>query len=151
MLNAKQRLAFDRIMTSLSEQSRLPLPIVFFNGPARSGKMFLYQVLDEELRRIGKSTFCTAFSGNAAQPLPDGTTCHTGYETPLHRREDEPRSSIGMESARATRLREASLHCIDEVSMMRSWHLDVIDNVLNVSIMLKLLHLLYRKRHWWLI
>jgi hypothetical protein len=80
-LNEDQRIAFDSITTRIITN---PTDCRFFiQGPAETGKTFLYRALYHYLRAQEKIVLCIASSGIAALLLPGGTTAHSQFKIPL--------------------------------------------------------------------
>ena len=52
----------------------------FLNGPAGTGKTFVYDALLASVRRHGRVALATAASGIAALLLPGGTTAHGRFK-----------------------------------------------------------------------
>ena len=98
------------------------------HGPGGSGKTFLYQCLIYKLRSEGRSVIVTATTGIAALLLPDGRTVHSTFGVPLLIQESGV-SNINMQTSEAADLRKADLIIIDEVSIMSSHILTVVDRL----------------------
>ena len=81
-LNNIQRQCFDRITTAIAET---PTKAHFFvQGPAGTGKTFLYSTLCAHYRAQGEIVLCVASSGIAALLLPGGQTSHSRFKIPLN-------------------------------------------------------------------
>ena len=133
-LNGEQRQAYDSIMrAALNPESEQRL--FYVQGCAGSGKTFLFNILGEDLSRQGITTTFSALCGIAAQPLPLATTCHTRYGIPKTKPTDgrDPKSNSSLETDRSAILFDAHVHFIDEVSMMKSWQFQVVNEILKVS------------------
>jgi hypothetical protein len=77
LLNEKQRAAFQAIIHSIQNND----PKLFFlNGPAGTGKTFLYNTITHCLRGQGKIVLCVASSGIASQLLLEGRTAHCQFK-----------------------------------------------------------------------
>lgn len=126
-LNQNQRSAYDAIIHSLettSEDCRF-----FIQGPAGTGKTFLYHCLCHYLRAQSKIVLCVASSGIAALLLPGGTTAHSRFKIPLN---VEPNShcNITATSQLAALLSETSLIIWDEAPMTHRYCYDAVDRTL---------------------
>ena len=72
-LNADQRHAYSTILHSINDHSK---SLYFVQGPAGTGKTFLYKVLCSYFRAKQKIVLCFASSGIAALLLPGSRTSH---------------------------------------------------------------------------
>ena len=80
-LNESQKSAFDTITGSVTAD---PHKTHFFlQGPAGTGKTFLYNTLCHYYRGQGKIVLCVASSGIASLLLPGGRTSHSRFHIPL--------------------------------------------------------------------
>ena len=81
-MNTQQKYCFDKIVFTLNK----PTTSAQFSlqGPAGTGKTFLYRALCSYIRQQGKVVLCVASSGIAAQLLPGGRTSHSQFEISLH-------------------------------------------------------------------
>jgi hypothetical protein len=80
-LNHHQRLAFDTIVHAVEEDPQHAL--FFLQGPAGTGKTFLYRCLCLYFRARSKIVLCVTSSGIAALLLPGGTTAHSRFKIPI--------------------------------------------------------------------
>jgi PIF1-like helicase len=80
-LNEDQRIAFDAITSCIITNSTDCR--YFIQGPAGTGKTFLYRALCHHLHAQKKIVLCVASSGIAALLLPGGTTAHSRFKIPL--------------------------------------------------------------------
>ncbi|KZT31451.1 hypothetical protein SISSUDRAFT_995110, partial [Sistotremastrum suecicum HHB10207 ss-3] len=79
-MNTDQRAAYDQIMGAYrSGESRL----FFLEGPAGTGKTFVYQTVAASVRAEQKIVLCVASSGIAALLLPGGRTAHSTLKIPI--------------------------------------------------------------------
>ncbi|KAF8737744.1 Helitron helicase-like domain at N-terminus, partial [Rhizoctonia solani] len=84
-LNNEQLAAFNQVLASVQND----LGVTFFHdGPAGTGKTFLYQTLCTTLCAQGKIVICVASSGLAALLLPGGKTSHSVIKIPIEIKED---------------------------------------------------------------
>ena len=79
-LNQEQRAAFNQIYESVTEEQGRTF---FLDGPAGTGKTFLYKALCYKLRAEGQIVLCVASSGIASLLLPGGRTSHSRFKLPL--------------------------------------------------------------------
>ena len=80
LLYADQRSALDKIIVALESGS--PNVHFFLQGPAGTGKTFLYETLCHYFRARGEVVICVASSGIAALLLPGGTTSYSRCQLP---------------------------------------------------------------------
>ena len=126
-LNVDQRAVYDRVMAALHNPS---LPRLFaVDGPAGSGKTFLYNCLIHQLRAQQLSVVAVAYTGIASLLLAGGRTLHSQFGLPLQARE-ESQSSIRFQSAAADHLRQSRVIICDESSMIHGHTLLIIDRLL---------------------
>ncbi|EUC56136.1 PIF1-like helicase, partial [Rhizoctonia solani AG-3 Rhs1AP] len=79
-LNDEQRESFQRVLASVNNDEGTTF---FLDGPAGTGKTFLYQALCYTLRAQDKIVLCVASSGLAALLLPGGKTSHSVFKIPI--------------------------------------------------------------------
>jgi hypothetical protein len=123
MLNEEQREAFDKITTAVVE--RTP-KLYFLNGPAGTGKTFVYKTLCYSLRGQGKIVLCVASSGIAALPLPGGRTSHSMFKIPIEIY-DGKACSIKRNTALGDFIMEVDLIIWDEVPMQSKLCQEAVD------------------------
>jgi len=122
--NTEQSQAFQRIVTRVSES---PQDSHFFlQGPAGTGKTFLYCALAAYFRARGKIVLCVASSGIAAQLLPGGRTAHSQFKIPLDI-DELSCCNFSKNSQLAALIRVASLVIWDEVPMQHRHCFEAID------------------------
>lgn len=80
-MNANQKHVFDKISESIN--SKESNSHFFLQGPAGTGKTFVFNTLCNYYRGQGKIVLCVASSGIAALLLPDGRTSHSRFAIPL--------------------------------------------------------------------
>src|SRR5699024_7607456 len=86
-LNDRQREAFDVIKAAVL--SARPHPQCFYiDGPAGSGKTYLYETLYKYLISRNKKVRCVAWTGIAASLLPEGRTVHSTFRLPVSNSRD---------------------------------------------------------------
>jgi hypothetical protein len=85
LLNEKKCTAFQVIIHSIQNNN----PKLFFlNGPAGTGKTFLYNTITHYLCGLGKIVLCVASSGIACHLFLEGRTAHSQFNIPLEINED---------------------------------------------------------------
>lgn len=124
-LNIEQNKALHEVITSINEGGKL----FFVDGPAGTGKTYLYNAIIEQLYRDKRSVIQLATTGIAADLLADGRTVHSGMKLPVPLTETSI-SRLNLNSPEANKIKKASLILIDEVSMMSKHALNAIDEVL---------------------
>ena len=106
---------------------------VFLTGPPGSGKTFLLNKYIREARRLGKNIAITASSGIAATYL-NGTTIHSwagiGIRDKLSTRE---RLKLVEDTRVISNYRLTDVLVIDEISMLDSARLDLINNIAKMA------------------
>lgn len=117
LLNDEQRAVFDAVLASVGNDGD-NLPCHFFvDGPAGTGKTFLYNAIIGQLRSEGKVVLVVASSGIAAYLLPGGRTAHSRFKIPLNVDADSV-CNITKQSNLAQLIMQASLIIWDEAVMM---------------------------------
>lgn len=102
----------------------------FLQGPAGTGKTFLYNCLCSYLRARGKIVLCVASSGIAAQLLPGSHTAHSRFKIPLSNAAITG-CNITSNSALAQLIRKTSLIIWDEVPMQHKSCFEAVNWSLN--------------------
>ena len=102
----------------------------FLQGPAGTGKTFLYNCLCSYLRAQGKIVLCVASSGIAAQLLPGGRTAHSRFKIPLSNAVITG-CNITSSSPLAQLIRKTSLIIWDEVPMQHKSCFEAVNWSLN--------------------
>ncbi|POS81917.1 hypothetical protein EPUL_004563, partial [Erysiphe pulchra] len=108
VFSAGQRAAYDTIVNSIENGEGSNT--FFLQGPAGTGKTFLYRTLCNRYRSQGKVVLCVASCGIAASLLPNGRTAHSQFRIPLECTETST--------------------CNDEVTMQLKYHLSAVDKLL---------------------
>ena len=134
-MNAEQNSAFDAVRASLDAvlAGQTPADTCFFlNGPAGTGKTFVYEALLASERQHGRIALATAASGIAALLLPGGTTAHSRFKIPVR---DLNENSIcdlpkGTNRAHVQLILEASLLLVDEAPLLHKFSLNAFDRSL---------------------
>ncbi|XP_042941237.1 uncharacterized protein LOC122275954 [Carya illinoinensis] len=81
VLNSEQKNAYDLILHTLVSNKA---GAFFVDGPAGTGKTFLYRALLAEIRSKNMIVLATASFGVAASILPGGRTTHSRFKIPLN-------------------------------------------------------------------
>lgn len=126
-MNIQQKHCFDKIISSLNEPTTAQF---FLQGPAGTGKTFLYRAICSYIRQQGKVVLCVASSGIAAQLLPGGRTSHSRFKIPLHLNESSI-CAISSNSQLADLIRSTSLIIWDEVPMQHKYCFEAVNRTLN--------------------
>ena len=113
-LNDKQLIAFQSIFESVQHHTGRSF---FLNGPAGTGKTFVYRALCHRLRADGRIVLCVASSGIAALLLPGGRTAHSTFSIPVDSLCENSVCSINKNSKQAVMLRRVCLIIWDEAAM----------------------------------
>jgi hypothetical protein len=113
-LNDNQLLAFQSIFESVHHETGQTF---FLNGPAGTGKTFIYQALCHHLCADGRIVLCVALSGIAALLLPGSRTAHSTFSIPVNNLCEDSICSINKNSKQAVMLRHVSLIIWDEAAM----------------------------------
>lgn len=125
-LNVDQRRAYDSILNAVMSNS----PEIFFiDGPAGTGKTFLYAAVLSYLRSKGYIALAVAGSGIAALLLQGGRTVHSRFKVPIPTLEDStcnftPNSELG------ELLKQASVIVWDEAPMTHRHVFETVDRSL---------------------
>jgi DNA replication protein DnaC len=113
-LNAEQCFAYQSILEAVHVQSGQTF---FLNGPAGTGKTFVYQTLCHHIRTDGHIVPCVMSSGVAAILLPGGHTAHSMFAIPVDSLSETSVCNINKNSKQAVMLRHVSLIIWDEAAM----------------------------------
>ena len=133
LLNEDQRLIVDRILGSCGLQSFPNADgadrLFFMDGPAGTGKTFVYNTIMRILRGHGKTVFPVAPTGIAATLLDGGRTVHSRFKLPVPMNETST-SSIKPGDFAAAELNACDLIIWDEAPMSSGLALAVVDRML---------------------
>jgi hypothetical protein len=113
-LNAEQCFAYQSILEAVRVQSGQTF---FLNGPAGTGKTFVYQTLCHRICTDGHIVLCVTSSGIAAILLPGGRTAHSTFAIPVDSLCETSVCNINKNSKQAVMLRRVSLIIWDEAVM----------------------------------
>ena len=114
MLHTDQHSAFDKIIQAIESGS--PNSQFFLQGPAGTGKTFLYETICHHFCARGEVVICVASSGIAALLLPGGTTAHSRFKILLVCHESST-CNISLNDQTGKLLQQARLIIWDEVLM----------------------------------
>lgn len=126
-LNADQAACFNAVVTAVDTDPRTAH--FFLQGPAGTGKTFLYRCLCYYFRSLGGVVLCVASSGIAALLLPGGRTAHSRFRIPLEPHE-ESSCNVPKNSHLAELLRRTSLIIWDEVPMQHRYCFEAVHRML---------------------
>eukprot|EP00794_Sanderia_malayensis_P006623 gene6623-biopygen5393 len=125
-LNPEQLQVHNTIVQAIETQS--PDNCFFLDGPAGTGKTFLYNTLVHNLQASGHKVKCVAYSGIAATLLITAEL-HTPFQIPIPLLDDST-CNIKAQSLRAQQLRDTMLFIWDEASMIPATALKAVDRLL---------------------
>ena len=126
-LNPDQRSSFDTIVSAINTD---PQNAHFFlQGPAGTGKTFLYRCLCHYYRSQSKIVLYVASSSIAALLLPGGTTAHSRFRIPIDIHEASV-CNIPKNSQLADLLRNTALIIWDEVPMQHKFCFEAVHRTL---------------------
>ncbi|KAK4521041.1 Isochorismatase domain-containing protein [Mucor velutinosus] len=126
-MNATQKHIFETITSSINSNANSSH--FFLQGPAGTGKTFIYNTLCHFYRSQGKIVLCVASSGIAALLLPGGRTSHSRFAIPLNIHEQSV-CAIKKNDDLADLIRETSLIIWDEVPMQHRYCFEAFDRTL---------------------
>ncbi|XP_042944515.1 uncharacterized protein LOC122278387 [Carya illinoinensis] len=125
-LNSKQRHVYNSVLGKVFSNEAATF---FVDGPAGTGKTFLYKALLAAVRSRKLVALATASSGVAASILPGGRTAHSRFKIPLDT-DEHSICCVNKQSAIAKLLRVARLIIWDEAPMSRKQHIQALDKML---------------------
>ena len=114
-LNNDQRHIHDTIVNAITSDS--DQNCYFVDGPAGTGKTFLYNTVVHNLQALGIQVKCMAYSGLASTLLINGATAHSTFQIPITLLPNST-CNIKRQSARAQMLRDTTIFIWDEASMI---------------------------------
>eukprot|EP00794_Sanderia_malayensis_P020784 gene20784-biopygen15326 len=114
-LNPEQLQIHNTIVQAIKTQS--PDNCFFLDGPAGTGKTFLYNTLVHNLQATGHKVKCVAYSGIAATLLINRGIAQSTFQIPIPLL-DSSTCNIKAQGLRAQQLRETKLFISDEASMI---------------------------------
>ncbi|KAG6705369.1 hypothetical protein I3842_07G176100 [Carya illinoinensis] len=126
VLNSEQKNAYDLILHTLVSNEA---GAFFVDGPAGTGKTFLYRALLAEIRSKNMIALATASSGVAASILPGGQTAHSRFKIPLNA-DKSSTCNVSKQENLAKLLRLAKLIIWDEALMFTKHSIEALDKML---------------------
>ena len=126
-LNIDQHRIHDTIVDAIRTNS--DQNCYFVDGPAGTGKTFLYNTVVHNLQALGLKVKCMAYSGIASTLLINGATTHSTIQIPIPLLPNST-CNIKRQSARADILRETTIFIWDEASMIPANALKAVDVLL---------------------
>jgi len=104
----------DVVACVLNTDDRPPWHIFYVDGPAGTGKTFLYSTILRALRGSGKICLVVAMSGIAALLLDGGRTVHSRFRLPVPLPLEGAVANVSANSGLAQLFRSTSLMIWDE-------------------------------------
>ena len=130
-LNADQQIAFDAVKSMIDDPSAIDSKnVVFVDGPAGTGKTFLYRKVLHYVRMTGRIALAVAFSGIAALLLPGGRTAHSRFRLPVPIPSEGCCCNVKAQFAVARLLRDAAVIVWDEAPMCHKEMVSAVDKCL---------------------
>ena len=126
-LNNDQRHIHDTIVNAITSDCHQNC--YFVDGPAGTGKTFLYNTVVHNLQALGIQVKCMAYSGIASTLLITGATAHSTFQIPIPLLPNST-CNIKRQSARAQMLRDTTIFIWDEASMIPANALKAVDVLL---------------------
>ncbi|XP_051134181.1 uncharacterized protein LOC127253573 [Andrographis paniculata] len=125
-LNLQQQFVFNTIIEKLHNKKPY---VCFVDGPAGTGKTFLYTAILSYTSDHTIKSIVVATSGVAASLLPNGQTAHSKFKLPLDSNEHKT-CQISKQSTLANELRHTNLIIWDEISMARRELIEAFDTTM---------------------
>ncbi|XP_042978864.1 ATP-dependent DNA helicase PIF1-like [Carya illinoinensis] len=125
-LNSEQKHAYELILETLLLNKSATF---FIDGPAGTGKTFLYKTLLAEIRSKHMIALATASSGVAASILPGGRTAHSRFKISL-KIEKNSTCNVSKQGNLAKLLRLAKLIIWNEATMCGKYSIEAVDKML---------------------
>ncbi|KAL8572038.1 hypothetical protein ACOMHN_038396 [Nucella lapillus] len=123
-----QKVAFDTIMTSISNESG---QLFFLDAPGGTGKTFLINLILAEVTKRQHIALAIASSGIAATLLDGGRTANSAFKLPLDlTRVETPACNITKRSAKAKLLQQCKVIIWDEATMSHKQAFQALDQSL---------------------
>ncbi|GFW59162.1 ATP-dependent DNA helicase PIF1 [Trichonephila clavipes] len=124
----EQRIAYDRIMRAITEQSG---GLFFIDAPGGTGKTFLLSLILATIRSQNNIALAIASSGIAATLLDGGRTTHSALKLPLNLQNTEaPTCNISKNSGMGKVLQTCQIIIWDECTMSHKKALEALDRTL---------------------
>ena len=131
-LTHEQRAVLNAVVNAIEDNS-VPQRCFFVDGPGGRGKSFLIKVIAAWARRDGRfRAWNGALTGMVSMMYPHGITLHKTFKLPLEVdiTNGIPPSSVEAHSVHGNRLAQFDVFLIDELPMLHSVHLTLIDECL---------------------
>ncbi|GFW07512.1 ATP-dependent DNA helicase [Trichonephila clavipes] len=127
-LSLEQRIAYDRIMRAITEQSG---GLFFIDAPGGTGKTFLLSLILVTIQSQNNIALAIASSGIAATLLDGGRTTHSALKLPLNLQNTEaPTCNISKNSGMGKVLQTCQIIIWDEYTMSHKKALEALDRTL---------------------
>ncbi|GFV10861.1 ATP-dependent DNA helicase [Trichonephila clavipes] len=124
----EQRIAYDRIMRAITEQSG---GLFFIDAPGGRGTTFLLSLILATIRSQNNIALAIASSGIAATLLDGGRTTHSALKLPLNLQNTEaPTCNISKNSVMGKVLQTCQIIIWDECTMSHKKALEALDRTL---------------------
>ncbi|GFX49106.1 hypothetical protein TNCV_3077241 [Trichonephila clavipes] len=124
----EQRIAYDRIMRAITEQSG---GLFFIDAPGGTGKTFLLSLILATIRSQNNIALAIASSGIEATLLYGGRTTHSALKLPLNLQNPEaPTCNISKNSGMGKVLQTCQIIIWDECTMSHKKALEALDRTL---------------------
>ncbi|GFV41445.1 ATP-dependent DNA helicase [Trichonephila clavipes] len=124
----EQRIAYDRIMRAITEQSG---GLFFIDAPGGTGKTFILSLNLATIRSQNNIALAIASSGIAATLLDGGRTTHSALKLPLNLQNTEaPTCNISKNSGMGKVLQTCQIIIWDECTMSHKKALEALDRTL---------------------
>ncbi|GFS64754.1 ATP-dependent DNA helicase [Trichonephila clavipes] len=124
----EQRIAYDRIMRAITEQSG---GLFFIDAPGGTGNTFLLSLILATIRSQNNIALAIASSGIAATLLDGGRTTHSALKLPLNLQNTEaPTCNISKNSGMGKVLQTCQIIIWDECTMSHKKALEALDHTL---------------------
>ncbi len=125
-LNDEQHIAYTAITDSIERNIG---GVFFLNGPAGTGKTFVYKTICHKVRSEGWIALCVASSGIAALLLPGGRTSHMMFKIPVAGLSETSTCRISKNSPLAELIRHTNTRVViwDEVPAQHRFGPEAVD------------------------
>lgn len=123
LLNQEQQQIYSKVMQAVNNDEG---GCFFIDGPAGTGKTFLYNTLLAKIRLHGDIAVAVASSGIAALLISGGRTAHSRFKIPL-KIDEFSTCNISRNSQLARLINVAKLFIWDEAPMMHKFVFEAVD------------------------
>ncbi|KAI8732444.1 ATP-dependent DNA helicase PIF1 [Biomphalaria glabrata] len=130
-LNTEQKHAIDTVLDAAYTDSHLRQTCFFLNGPAGTGKNFVYKTLIHTIRARGDIPITVASTGIAATLLPGGRTAHSVFKIPLKLTATST-CNVKPISQDVQHILQSKLIIWDEAPMTHAYAFQAVDRLLRV-------------------